>query len=644
MKAQEKENIARKRVFVSYSQDSDSHIEKVTKFAQDLRHSGFDAWLDQFENSPREGWTQWMRKQNREAKFVICVGTPTYKRRWEGREEAGRGLGVIREAATSDRELYESGGNNQKYIPVHFDQQRSAAIPDTLRDYTSYDVATKEGYKMLLMQLRGQTPASPLPIPQLPEDSAALMKSQRELEADSPSNPCDDRGSSMSNAIVLANESRICKLRDQIDYLIGNNIDIQEPYIGIDPTSILFRGYDKVLGRDVGIKVPNIYRDNGEVIAATFYDKMRSVAQLKHSNIVAVHGGLLLDNVPLLILEYINGITLDKVIIKTGKQPLRRILKFIEEIGGALAYAHRRNFAHHYLRPDNILVNSEGSPVITPFRSIGKEQDPPPSLLENDERENWRWRLAKYESPEQIGFVSASNGYRPDLSDQYALGLIAFDMLIGRPALGATSLVEFDEQKRAFCSRPPHPEEFGGACPDPLWRVLARMLQLRPGDRYPNTGELLAEIRRIEPVALGIHETEITRVAQESYGRCRISKEFFADFYEALFEHLPGVRSMFDLEHIERQHWLLREGLELLLYYPAESFRGANILSHTASRHRERFLGAEMYDSFVDALLETVKKHDELCRTQHGWLQIIEAWKQAIELGIQFMKENGAEE
>lgn len=84
----------RPRVFISYSHDSDEHKSCVLGFARRLRADGINVVLDQDELFPKEGWPRWTEKQLEQSDFVLTVCTEAYRRRIEGREEAGHGLGV----------------------------------------------------------------------------------------------------------------------------------------------------------------------------------------------------------------------------------------------------------------------------------------------------------------------------------------------------------------------------------------------------------------------------------------------------------------------------------------------------------------------------------------------------------------------
>ena len=82
------------RVFISYSHDSPEHCDQVLALAQQLRRDGIDAWVDQFEESPGQGWPLWCARQILNARYVLLICTELYRKRFLGLEEFGKGRGV----------------------------------------------------------------------------------------------------------------------------------------------------------------------------------------------------------------------------------------------------------------------------------------------------------------------------------------------------------------------------------------------------------------------------------------------------------------------------------------------------------------------------------------------------------------------
>jgi hypothetical protein len=128
------------RVFISYSHDSKAHCDRVLSLVQQLRRDGIDAELDQFYQEEPLHWPRWCEEQLRPDKsdFVLCICTPEYKRRIEGRVAADVGKGVFWEGTLIYNNLYDSKGN-QRCVPVLLDKNAND-IPSILGGYTRFEI------------------------------------------------------------------------------------------------------------------------------------------------------------------------------------------------------------------------------------------------------------------------------------------------------------------------------------------------------------------------------------------------------------------------------------------------------------------------------------------------------------------------
>jgi tetratricopeptide (TPR) repeat protein len=142
------------RVLISYSHDSPEHEARVLRLADRLRDDGVDAVLDQYESFPPEGWIRWMSQQIAEARFVLAVCTPTYRRRLAGEEKPGKGLGATYEGGIIQQDLYDTGGRNEKFIPVIFGEEDREHIPEDFKRYQNYLLPA--GYEDLYRLLTDQ--------------------------------------------------------------------------------------------------------------------------------------------------------------------------------------------------------------------------------------------------------------------------------------------------------------------------------------------------------------------------------------------------------------------------------------------------------------------------------------------------------
>ena len=144
------------KVFISYTHDSQDHMDRVLDLSNRLRNNGINCNIDQYEFSPSEGWPRWMANQIEVADFVLVICTENYESRFKGKGEIGKGLGVKWEGAILTQELYDAGTKNTNFIPVIFSADDSAHIPVLLRGATHYDINSEDGYKALYRHLTNQ--------------------------------------------------------------------------------------------------------------------------------------------------------------------------------------------------------------------------------------------------------------------------------------------------------------------------------------------------------------------------------------------------------------------------------------------------------------------------------------------------------
>jgi hypothetical protein len=155
------------KVFVSYSHDSLEHRTNVWNLAKRLRSDGIDAVIDQYVPAPEQGFPRWMEDQIDSADFVLLVCTEVYSRRVRGREEPGKGHGVMWEANLIYQHIYDDGTHNSKFIPVLFKTGNTSHIPKPLRAFAYYRVDTDEGYESLYRRISSQPSWLPPPIGKL---------------------------------------------------------------------------------------------------------------------------------------------------------------------------------------------------------------------------------------------------------------------------------------------------------------------------------------------------------------------------------------------------------------------------------------------------------------------------------------------
>jgi WD40 repeat protein/uncharacterized protein YjbI with pentapeptide repeats len=165
------------KVFISYSHDSPEHREKVLNLSQRLRRRGFDCEIDQYLNSPPEGWAAWSARKLQEANLVLVICTRTYheKALSIGRdmqpierpaEDPNKpGKGAIWEIVLTYQHIFDERSRNTKFIPVLFESTDRQHIPVPLRPATPY--IDPADFESLVKRMLSAPPAIPAPLGEL---------------------------------------------------------------------------------------------------------------------------------------------------------------------------------------------------------------------------------------------------------------------------------------------------------------------------------------------------------------------------------------------------------------------------------------------------------------------------------------------
>jgi cyclic di-GMP phosphodiesterase len=251
--------------------------------------------------------------------------------------------------------------------------------------------------------------------------------------------------------------------------------------LGRGGMAAVYRAYHPGLDRYVAIKVlPDFFADDPGY-RERFQQEARSVAKLKHPNILEVFDYGYEDGTAYLVLELIEGGTLaDRV----GRpMELQDVVRIIEQIASALDHAHLHGVLHRDIKPSNILIHSDGTPVLADFglsRMIGQ--------LRRLTSSGTVMGTPEYMSPEQ-----AADEPMGPASDIYSLAIVAYEMLTGRVPF------ECDTPAATLLSHVTKPMpatlELKGELSAHLEEVLRKALAKRPEDRYPSAAAFAVALR-----------------------------------------------------------------------------------------------------------------------------------------------------
>lgn len=127
------------KVFISYSHDDEETSNRVLKFSNKLRREGIDANIDQYEESPIEGWPLWMENQIEKSDYIIVVCSKQYYDKIHNLEK-NAGKGVSWEAKIIYQSLYDCKQESNKFIPVLLNSNDVEFIPKPLKIFTFYEL------------------------------------------------------------------------------------------------------------------------------------------------------------------------------------------------------------------------------------------------------------------------------------------------------------------------------------------------------------------------------------------------------------------------------------------------------------------------------------------------------------------------
>ena len=233
---------------------------------------------------------------------------------------------------------------------------------------------------------------------------------------------------------------------------VGTRIGVHEivALLGAGGMGEVYRARDTKLGRDVALKIlPPSFTANADRVAR-FAREARLLASLNHPHIGAIYGFEDTGNVPALVLELVEGETLDDR-VRRGPLPLSEALAVAQQIADALDAAHAAGIIHRDLKPSNIKITPDGVVKVLDFGlakalatdGSGPDSSTSPTMTAGGTIAGAILGTAAYMSPEQ------ARGQPVDKrTDIWAFGCVLFEMLTGSSAFGATTVDGHHRRRR----------------------------------------------------------------------------------------------------------------------------------------------------------------------------------------------------
>ena len=243
--------------------------------------------------------------------------------------------------------------------------------------------------------------------------------------------------------------------------------------------AVIYKAIDPELSRTVAVKILRPSLTNDPAFLVRFKTEAKSAANLMHPNIVTVYDVGNEGPTHFIVMEFVEGTDLKKIIKTDGVLTVERALKLVIQICAGIGYAHRAGLVHADVKPQNILVTKGDVVKVTDFGIAQAFSDTQPQA----ERAAVVWGSPHYFAPEQ------ARGEKPTpASDVYSIGIVLFEMLTGRlPYTGV------DQQQLALAhirDRIPMVTEINPAVPDTLAQIIYKVMSKEPAMRYRTADQL----------------------------------------------------------------------------------------------------------------------------------------------------------
>ncbi len=274
--------------------------------------------------------------------------------------------------------------------------------------------------------------------------------------------------------------------------------------IGTGGMSDVYKAKDHILGREVAVKVLKQEFAEDVSFVTKFRSEAQSAAGLEHANIVNIYDVGSENGMYYIVMEYVEGITLKTYIEKKGQLNFKEAISIAIQVGRGIEAAHNKGIIHRDIKPQNIIISTEGKVKVTDF---GIARATSSNTIHADVMGS-----VHYSSPEQ-----ARNGYVDGKSDIYSLGIVMYEMVTGRvPFDGDTTVaVALQHLQEDMVA----PSAYAADLPISLEKIIQKATMKSPDRRYASMEDLLMDLKK---ALVSPNEDFVTIVDAEEAERTRV--------------------------------------------------------------------------------------------------------------------------
>jgi serine/threonine-protein kinase len=247
--------------------------------------------------------------------------------------------------------------------------------------------------------------------------------------------------------------------------------------LGRGGMAAVFLARDLALGRKVAIKVMAPGLLTGPGMIDRFRQEAVTVANLLHPNIVTIHTVRQEGSLHFFVMQLVEGASLEEILARAQPIPVPLVQAILYQLGVGLSYAHRRGVIHRDIKPANVLLDQEGNAILTDF-GIAKV-----TTASHLTQTGSTMGTPAYMSPEQCRAAELTGA-----SDQYSLGILAYEMLTGRPPFAGSP---FEVMQAHTAADPADIRALRPDCPVEMESAVSRMLAKDPKARFANVADAI---------------------------------------------------------------------------------------------------------------------------------------------------------
>lgn len=273
-----------------------------------------------------------------------------------------------------------------------------------------------------------------------------------------------------------------------MDNYTGKRLDgryeIQE-VIGVGGMAVVYKAYDNIDDRTVAVKILKDEYLANEEFRRRFKNESKAIAVLSHPNIVKVYNVSYGDRLQYIVMEYVEGITLKEYIEQQHRLGIKETVHFTIQILRALQHAHDKGIVHRDIKPQNIMLLSNGNIKVTDFGIARFSYSDTKTMTDS------AIGSVHYISPEQ-----ARGDATDDRADIYSVGVVLYEMLTGQLPFQSDNSVSVALMQ--LQSDPIKPRELNSSIPVGLEQIVMHAMQKNSKDRYQSAAEMLLDIEEFK--------------------------------------------------------------------------------------------------------------------------------------------------